>query len=338
MIFLKKCKNCQKTIEERINYCPYCGYSLLQTNNKQVWTLEEIYTAWKKRHFRKIGNESIRSIQYAWTKLEKLYNKRFADIDIDEYQEIIDENATSYSRQHQIRNLVSLLCGYGVKYQLIPFNFGHHLILDAPKGAPKNIFSDEEIRLIAQYAINDISLYSRDAQIILCLIYTGMRPNEFFDLKKKSINLSEHYIIGGGKTAAGTNRLIPIPKAVETYFLKWCSNLKTDDEFLIQTNSGKKIDLNNWRKQSFYPLLSLLKINPPYRYGESPYKPKYVPYSCRHTFASLSARAKMDKDILCKLIGHTDPAFTEKVYIHQRINEYREEMQKLENPVDSFSL
>lgn len=46
----------------------------------------------------------------------------------------------------------------------------------------------------------------------------------------------------------------------------------------------------------------------------------------------------MDKDVLCKIIGHTDPAFTQQVYIYQKIGEYREEMLKLENLIESFSL
>lgn len=332
------CENCAKELSEKINYCPYCGYDLQKGNNKNFWTLEQVYHHWKKRHFRTLSNASIRNIRYAWSKLESLHKKRFSSIDVDEYQEVIDRNATSYSRQHQIRNVISLLCNYGLRYQIIPFNFGHYLIVDAAKGTPKNIFSDEQILKIAHHADAEGAPYAYDAQIVLCLIYTGLRPNELFNLRKKSVNIVQQYIVGGGKTAAGTNRMIPIPRAISSYISKWYGVLSDENDYLLQTENAAKIDLDNWRKRNFYPLLSKLKINPPYRYGESPYKPIYVPYSCRHTFASLSARAKMDKDVLCKIIGHTDPAFTQQVYIHQKIGEYREEMLKLENLIESFSL
>ena len=240
--------------------------------------------------------------------------------------------------QKQIKNLVSQLFNYGIRYELAKFNFANHLIIDAPKGPPKNIFSDEEILKISRYANTEGAPYVFDAQIVLCLIYTGMRPNEFFNLRKHSVNIEGQYLIGGGKTAAGTNRIIPIPSAIFGFIKNWYTAAQFENDYLLQTENTAKIDLNNWRKRNFYPLLSKLKINPPYRYGEAPYVPIYVPYSCRHTFASLSARAKMDKEVLCKIIGHTEHAFTQQVYIHQKIGEYREEMTKLEHLIDSFSL
>ena len=332
------CKNCLLNIEDWMKYCPHCGYSFCSKPDKIYWTLEQVYISWSKIHFRRVKQNTIESFKYAWSKLESLAYKRFSDLDVDDYQQILDENATSRSRQHQIVKLVSCLCNYGVRYRLIPFNFATFLILDAPVGAPRNIFQDKEILQLANYASYEALQYSKDAKIIMCLIYTGMRPNEFFSLKKQSVNIEGKYIIGGGKTVAGTNRLIPIPSAVFNFIKDWYTSAQSGDEFLIRTNMGSKINLSNWRKRNFYPLLSKLKINPPYKYGESPYKPTYVPYSCRHTFASLSARAKMDRDILSKIIGHTDHAFMQKVYIHQQISEYREEMQKLENLIDSFSL
>ncbi len=332
------CKNCSLKIESWMKYCPHCGYSFSSKTNKSHWTLEEVYNSWKKIHFRRISEQTRKNLEYGWTKLEPLTHCRFTDLDVDDYQQILDYNATSYSKQQQIRKVISAVCGYGLRYRLIPFNFATFLILDAPVGAPRNIFQDREILLLANYASYETLQYSRDARIIMCLIYTGMRPNEFFNLKKKSVNIEGKYIIGGGKTAAGTNRLIPIPSAVFSFIEKWYTSAQSEDDFLLQTSTGGQINLCNWRKRNFYPLLSKLKINPPYKYGESPYKPTYVPYSCRHTFASLSARAKMDRDILSKIIGHTDHAFTQKVYIHQQISEYREEMQKLENLIDSFSL
>lgn len=68
-----------------------------------------------------------------------------------------------------------------------------------------------------------------------------MRPNEFFNLKKKYINIKEKYIIGGGKTAAGTNRLIPIPSAVFPYILKWY--LGTNKMMIFYY---KLLEGNNW--------------------------------------------------------------------------------------------
>lgn len=332
------CKNCLSQIEEWVKYCPHCGYSFLSKTNKKHWTLSEVYNSWKSIHFRRVSIQTRKNLEYGWSKLEPLAHYRFTDLDVDDYQKIIDSNGTSYGKQQQIRKVISALCSYGVKYRLLDFNLSTFLILDAPKGTPKNIFEDREILLISNYATFQNLQYSYDAKIVMCLILTGLRPNEFFSLRKHSVNIEGQYLIGGGKTAAGTNRMIPIPSAIFGFIKEWYSSAQSKNDYLVRTENGRKINLNNWRKRNFYPLLSKLKINPPYRYGEAPYIPVYVPYSCRHTFASLSARAKMDKDVLCKIIGHTDPAFTQQVYIHQKIGEYREEMLKLENLIESFSL
>ena len=79
-------------------------------------------------------------LEYGWSKLEPLAHYRFTDLDVDDYQKIIDSNGTSYGKQQQIRKVISALCSYGVKYRLLDFNLSTFLILDAPKGTPKNIF------------------------------------------------------------------------------------------------------------------------------------------------------------------------------------------------------
>lgn len=85
----------------------------------------------------------------------------------------------------------------------------------------------------------------------------------------------------------------------------------------------------------FYPLLDRLGIM------ENPYDEKgnrvtegrlrYTPYTCRHTFASLSNRAGVKKDILQKAIGHVvGSKTTDIIYIHQQVEEYKVEFNKLD--------
>ena len=53
-----------------------------------------------------------------------------------------------------------------------------------------------------------------DAQAVLVMIYTGMRPGEFTTIKKDNVYLEERYMIGGIKTAAGKDRIIPIHEGI----------------------------------------------------------------------------------------------------------------------------
>ena len=49
-------------------------------------------------------------------------------------------------------------------------------------------------------------------QIVLILCYTGMRPTELMTLKHSNVHLDERYMLGGIKTKAGKDRVIPISK------------------------------------------------------------------------------------------------------------------------------
>lgn len=56
------------------------------------------------------------------------------------------------------------------------------------------------------------------------MIYTGLRSTEFTNVTIENINLDEGYIIDGGKTKAGTNRIIPISNKIYDMILKRIDN------------------------------------------------------------------------------------------------------------------
>lgn len=53
------------------------------------------------------------------------------------------------------------------------------------------------------------------AKLWLIYLYTGMRWSELFGLKKENIFLNADYMIGGSKTEAGKDRLIPIHREIK---------------------------------------------------------------------------------------------------------------------------
>lgn len=56
-----------------------------------------------------------------------------------------------------------------------------------------------------------------------------------------------------------------------------------------------------------------------------------TPHSTRHTFASLAVRAKIQPEILRRVIGHANYSTTVEIYAHNNLEELVEEMQKLTN-------
>ena len=55
-----------------------------------------------------------------------------------------------------------------------------------------------------------------------------------------------------------------------------------------------------------------------------------TPYSARHTFATLAYRAGVDKNVLIRMIGHTNFKTTQKFYIHSELEIMLSEATKID--------
>ena len=86
-------------------------------------------------------------------------------------------------------------------------------------------------------------------------------------------------------------------------------------------------NIRNFRTREFYTGLEEIGVQDPHR---------YVPYSCRHTFASLAAKANVDKEALQRAIGHQiGSSVTDDYYISQdaHISAAQEEFEKMANEI-----
>ncbi len=78
----------------------------------------------------------------------------------------------------------------------------------------RKIFTEEEISFLWDH------LDMEDVDIVLILLYTGMRPGELPEVKLDNIYLDENYLTAGFKTKAGTNRYIPIHPRIKELIKK----------------------------------------------------------------------------------------------------------------------
>ena len=151
------------------------------------------------------------------------------------------------------------------------------------------------------------------------MIYTGLRIGEVSAILPENVHIDEGYIIGGEKTEAGRDRVIPLPPNVPEIarFVREWLTAPDGSPFGVPTDS--------LRQYWFYPLLAELgMIDPPVynpKTRKQEYKsPRLTPHCCRHTFASRAAAAGMRPDDLQKIIGHADYATTADIYVHQNVD------------------
>jgi len=270
-----------RTIEERYNM-----------------TFEEVFEAWKAEHYKEITNAGRASYNRAFDVFAPLHKKKFRDLRTADFQGVIDKYIhKSYSTVSKHKQLITQLSQWAIREELISTNFASFVKLPENVKKEKEIFSDIDIEKLEADG-------SETAKIILMLIYTGMRIGELFSLPLEDYH--ETYVVGGEKTAAGRDRIIPIRPEGRGYFKYFAAN--ADGPLLLSGYTGQHIP-NNFRKRDYYPLLDKLGIE------------RKTPHATRHTYASRARKAKMPPEILQKILGHADYTTTANIYVHTDIEE-----------------
>ena len=263
-------------------------------------TFAEVYEAWSREHFRSLTKKGIEGYEIAFKQFADLHGEKFRELRTEHFQKAVDkyvQKGRSYSAANKLKQLAGQMSKWAMREEIISTNYAQFIILPENKKKEKEIFTTEDIRKLK-------ASYSDTAKIILMLIYTGMRIGELFSLKKS--NYHETYCIGGEKTEAGKDRIIPIPSEVRGYF-SYFAQKAGDSELLIDGYDGNK-EIDNFRRRDYYRLLNDLGIK------------RKSPHCTRHTFASLAVAAKVQPEILQKVLGHADYSTTSNIYVHADID------------------
>ena len=223
-----------------------------------------------------------------------------SDIDIDDIQECIDDCNKGKRTRQNMKAVIGLIYKFGIPRNCIPnnLNLAEFIIVGGGETARKVSFTAAQIEVIR----NEIDSVPY-ADYIYCLIYLGFRPSEFLALDVKTYDRKEKALTGGSKTEAGINRIVTISPKIQPIIDGLVKNKISGAIFCDP--DGKKIPLDVFRNDYFYPTLEKLGIDNPIAIVDGKEMHKYTPHSCRHTFATLIKKVTApDKDKL-ELIGHT---------------------------------
>lgn len=287
-------------------------------NDYYNYSVEKVYNHWKAETFDNLTYD----VQKKYDSVFKNYfsdikSMKMRDIKTLHLQKIVDHAAALYGYDicAKIRTVARGICEQAMKNDIINKNYGALLSLPAKKKPEKHIFSKEQIKLLWKHKKNS------DVQLILILIYTGIRPGELFSTEIKNIYLDQKYFITGIKTEAGKNRPVPIADCILPFFRdvynRTCERGKSR---LLQG----EITQDRWSKEQFYPALKMCGII------EDTDDHTYTPYSCRHTFFSMQKQLKTDPALLTAMFGHADEEVGNRNYYHPQIEEKLEAVNKIQ--------
>ena len=134
------------------------------------------------------------------------------------------------------------------------------------------------------------------ADSIYVLIYTGFRISEFLALKKSDYDPRFNVLIGGSKTAAGKDRVVPVSPKILPIIERWLA--APGGEHLFVGKRGEGITDQMYRVGCFYPALEALGIT------------RKSPHAARHTFATLMKKVNASDIDKQRLIGHASMEMT----------------------------
>ena len=265
---------------------------------KEAITFKELYDKWLPTH--RAGKSTMDCYKAAMKYFKPVWNISMEDIDVDDLQDCLDNCGKGKRTQQNMKAVCGLVYKYGIPRRCTPnnLNLAEFLIVSGESAAHRDSFTEEQIKKIRD-SIGTVKY----ADYVYCLIYLGFRPSEFLALEISNYDKDRQCFIGGSKTSAGMNRVVTIsPKILS--FINRIAGDRTDGAFFYGRD-GKRITLDNFTDDYFYPVLEGCRIeNPMVEIAGGVKRHKYTPHSCRHTFATLMKRVEGSSKDKQELIGH----------------------------------
>lgn len=185
-----------------------------------------MYKMWQPEYCDKLkSSSSVRTIICTWKYCESIANLPLKKLGVGQIKDVMEKGYiivqtgkhksekryASVNTKCRIKSLFNLMLDYALERNLVNKNVARcfevndmRREVDYNKKIKKS-FTQEEIEVLWG-SLDEFPF----ADVILIGIYTGFRPSELCNLKIENIDLESNMIIGGMKTAAGTNRKVPI--------------------------------------------------------------------------------------------------------------------------------
>lgn len=304
-----KTKSGFKTKRDALAYIGQLRADAMEVNPRIQF--RELYDKWSDTHFQTITKDTQNCYAAAYAHSKSLHYQVFADIKTQDLQAAIDECELGRRTKQNMKALWTCMYNYAIANDYISKNYAQFVKLPKKEESKKDAFTAEERDKLWKYyeSGHDFAGY------ILIMIYTGMRYGEISKVLKADIHIKEQYLIGGIKTEAGKDRVIPLCKKILPVIKRLTT---TDIENVCSAKSEKLLDMSE--KKYYCRVADALKgagvrILPP--------------HCCRHTTATALAEAGVQPAIIKAILGHTDYSTTMQYTHVQKLPEMLEAINKI---------
>lgn len=274
-------------------------------------TFAKLYEVWSKSKFK--GGPITNSYAAAYNYCKSLYEYQFADLKTAALQQVIDDCDAGYSTKRNIKILFNQMTKYALANDIISKNYAELCTLPPHEDSDKHKpFTDKELEYLWKLAPDN-----KNVQTVLILCYTGMRTTELCKITRENVHLDKHYMLGGIKTEAGKNRVIPIANKIFPFVKALYDEGHT---MLIEDEDGP-LNYDKYRPRYFETAMTLLPLT----------MRSHFPHDARHTCATLldNVEPAIAPKIIKLILGHASSDVTQKVYTHKTIEQLVEAINKI---------
>lgn len=318
------------------------AYAALVAYNKNPYdlnpaiTVQELYNRWSEEYFKTLKSDSsVRSTKSAWSYCSIVYRMRAMDLRSYHIKGCMEDGYierkgkiyhTTPNLKERIKSLFNLMMDYAVEHEIVDRNYSRAFdisedITDAREEARRAhiAFNDTEMERLWE------NLYKVGwVDVLLIQCYSGWRPQELGLIEMKNVDLDNGVFVGGMKTRAGKDRVVPIhskiyPLIKERYnealqlgskYLFNCTDTHTHRSSLMLT-----YDKYNAR---FKKIVERLELNPEHRAHDG-----------RKQFITTAKKYKVDEYAIKYIVGHEINDVTEKVYTDRDRKWLKDEIEKI---------
>ena len=313
-----KCKQVCVTI----GYAPTRakGLEMLMEYNKNPYdiavskiTFSEVFNKWASEKFPTISESNVKGYQASYKACQPLHNRVFKDLKLMDLQSVVDTCGKNYPTLRKLKVLLNQMYDYAMKYELCSKDYSQYVNIQKfknknPNKMDRTPFTEGEIQALWMQK-DDIY-----AQIVLMLIYSGVRVSELLDLKREDVHIDEHcFNVVRSKTSSGI-RMVPIHDKTYPIFQKW---YEEGCEYLLHTPDGGHFAYRNYYDSYWTPIMKRIGCT-------------HKPHDTRHTCISMMAAKNVNPTLIKKIVGHSGAmSVTEKVYTHVNVQELLEAINKI---------
>lgn len=266
-------------------------------------TFAEIYQKWLADTFDEKSNPgTLRNYTSAYKKTTAIQQMKMSDIRPSHMQAVIDGIAGGYQAKYRVLALFNKMYRWCIQHECIKKNYAELVkINETYESKPRQRFTTEELNKVWSAKSNP------NAELVIALLYTGVRVMELFDLKKEDVDLSAQcFVVRQSKTAAGI-RTVPIADYLIPIFEKNMN--RSHCEYAFCNQKGEKMSYDNFKRRYWMPFMEELGIS-------------HTIHETRHTFISMATAKNINPTLIKKIVGHKSiMSLTEKVYTHPEVAE-----------------